>query len=83
MMQIEADKFRSAVNLTQDYYYTIEEKLIPDPPEKPFCHVGQAIDDGVPVEDLPPVFLKPDVPAGQPPAEESYPWLDKVFSLAL
>ena len=40
MMQIEADKFRSAVNLTQDYYYSIEEKLIPDPPEKPYANIG-------------------------------------------
>jgi len=83
MMQIEADKFRSAVNLTQDYYYSIEEKLIPDPPEKPYANIGQAIDDGIVPEDLPAIAIKPDTPAGQPPVDETYPWLDKIFSLAL
>lgn len=64
MMQIEADKFWSAVNLTHDYYYAIEEKLIPDPPEKPFINIGQSIDDGVPPEELPAITLWPEVPAG-------------------
>jgi len=54
--------------------------LIPDPIEKPFVNIGQAIDDGVPVEDLPPVQFKPepivnakDPSQNNPNPEETFP----------
>ena len=33
LMQTESDKFKSAVHMIQDYYYAIEDRLIPDAPE--------------------------------------------------
>lgn len=50
--------------MTQDYYYAIEEKLVPDAPEKPFVNVGQSIDEGVAPEEMPQVAVKPEIPAG-------------------
>lgn len=57
MMQIETDKFRAAVGLTNDYYTAIEEKLIADPSEKPVAHVYNGpVEENLPAEgELPPV----------------------------
>lgn len=82
MMQLEADKFRAAVNLTQDYYNAIEDKLISDPPEKPVAHIfNSPVEEGQPpaAEELPAIQVRTEVPEGQPKPDETYPRLDKYF----
>lgn len=32
LMQSEVDKFRSSIQILQDYYHAFEDKLIPEPP---------------------------------------------------
>lgn len=80
LMQGEIDKFRNSVNLLQDYYYAIEDKLIPDPSENLNYELVTVNDEGV-TEELPPVY---EVKAGEgSEAKESYPRLDKLFEKAL
>lgn len=77
LMQSEVDKFRSCTHLLQDYYYAIESRLVPDPPEK-LNYELVAVDENGQPEELPPVFEKVD--NGE---REVYPRLDKLFAKAL
>lgn len=79
MMQAEVEKFRNSTSLLQDYYYAIEERLVPDPPEKIYYEIVNRNEDGT-TEELPPVF---DNNGEGENAKEVYPRLDKLFERAL
>jgi len=48
-MQTEVDKFRTSVQLIHDYYHAIDEKLVPEAPEK---YQYEMVNEG---DELPPV----------------------------
>lgn len=79
LMQAEIDKFRNSANLLQDYYYAVENRLIPDPPEKLNYELVARNDDGT-TEELPPVFEREGEGEN---AKENYPRLNKLFEKAL
>ena len=77
MMQSEVDKFRSSIQIIQDYYHAFEDKLIP---EAPPLITQDLLAEG---EELPPVETLPE---GSDPllvASYTYPRLDKIFEKAL
>jgi hypothetical protein len=69
LMQNEVDKFRGLVQLLQDYYYAIEEKLIPEPPPAYTVDLITADDE------LPPIEAE-----GEP---DSFPRLDKLYERSI
>jgi hypothetical protein len=81
LMQAEIDKFRSSVFLIQDYYHAIEEKLVPDAPEKQNYSINYelvAVNEDGTTEELPPVYeISPE---GD---KEVYPRLAKLYERAL
>lgn len=77
LMQAEVDKFRNSVFLIQDYYHVIENKLVPDPPEKQNYELVAVNEDGT-IEELPPVYETS--PEGE---NEVYPRLNKLYERAL
>ncbi|CAI2385760.1 unnamed protein product [Moneuplotes crassus] len=79
MFQAEVDKFRNCANLLQDYYYAIEDRLVPDPPEKINYEIINRNEDGT-LEELPPVF---ETQEGEDGSKEAYPRLDKLFERGL
>jgi hypothetical protein len=80
LMQSEVDKFRSAVHLLQDYYYAIEDRLVPDPPETLNYELISYEEEGG-AEELPPVFQRSI--EDDETSTEIYPRLDKLFEKAL
>ena len=76
-MQAELDKFKVTVQILQDYYHAIEEKLIPE--AVPMSTVDLGFDDGdaVPIESL------PEGADATNPDLYTYPRLDKLLVLAL
>ena len=79
LMQAECDKFRNSASLIQDYYHAVENRLIPDPPEKLSYDLVTINEDGT-TEELPPVF---ETHGEEAEAKEVYPRLDKLFEKAL
>lgn len=79
LMQSEIDKFRTSALLLQDYYYAIEDRLVPDPPEQLNYELMVYSEEGG-TEELPPVFEKE---GDGPDAKETYPRLNKLFEKAL
>ena len=54
LMQAEVDKFKTQVQIIHDYYYAIEEKLIPEAPPASIVEIGFGESEEPPaVENLP------------------------------
>lgn len=77
-MQAEVDKFKTQVQIIQDYYHAIEEKLIPEAP--PAYTAEIAFPEG---EEPPLVEQLPE--NADPTKLESYvyPRLDRLLALAI
>ena len=69
LLQNEVDKFRGCVQLLQDYYCAVEDRVIPEPPTQA---TTELIGEG---EELPPVLAEGD--AG------SFPRLEKLYEKAI
>ena len=82
MIQAEVDKFRNSAHLLQDYYYSIEDRLVPDPPEKIHYEIISKNEDGT-IEELPPIFETVGESGEGEEAKEVYPRLDKLFERGL
>jgi hypothetical protein len=52
-MQAELDKFRISVQILQDYYHAIDDKLIPEAPSTATVELGFDDGDAPAVETLP------------------------------
>lgn len=77
LMQAEVDKFKSSIQIIQDYYHAFEDKLIPEP--APLV-TQDLVAEG---EELPAVETLPE---GSDPTNAglyTYPRLDKIFEKAL
>lgn len=72
LMQTEVDRFKSCIQLIHDYYHAIDEKLVPEAPEK---STVELVAEG---DELPPVEV---IPEGQIVGE--YPRLDELLKRAL
>lgn len=79
LMQAEVDKFRSCAQLIQDYYYAIEDRLVPDAPEKLNYELVTINDDGSTEEQAPVYESTPE----NHEVPETYPRLDKLYGKAL
>lgn len=77
LMQAELDKFKVTIQILQDYYHAIEEKLIPE--AAPISTVDLGFDDG----DAPPIESLPEGADATNPDLYTYPRLDKLLVLAL
>lgn len=77
LMQAELDKFKITVQILQDYYHAIEEKLIPE--AAPSATVDLGFDDG----DAPPIESLPEGADATNPDLYTYPRLDKLLLMAL
>jgi hypothetical protein len=76
-MQAELDKFKVSVQILQDYYHAIEEKLIPE--AAPMTTADLGFDDG----DAPAVETLPDGADAMNADVYTYPRLDRLLLLAL
>ena len=76
-MQAELDKFKISVQILQDYYHAIEEKLIPEAAQTVTVELG--FDDG----DAPLVESLPEGADQTNGDLYTYPRLDKLLLLAL
>lgn len=76
-MQTEVDKFRSSVQLIQDFYHAFEDKLVPELPQSATIDLVQ---EG---EELPPVEVLPEGSDSQAIELYTYPRLDVIFTRAL
>ena len=76
-MQSEVDKFKTVIQIIQDYYHAIEEKLIPEAPNATTVEIGFDGEEPPPVESI--------AEGLDPNKLESYtyPRLDKLLALAL
>lgn len=77
LMQAEVDKFKSSVQILQDYYHAFEDKLIPEPPP---MVTTDLIAEG---EELPPVEQLAEGSDASQVVSYQYPRLDKIFEKAL
>ena len=77
LMQSEVDKFKTSVQILQDYYHAIEEKLIPEAPAATSVEVGF---DG---EEPPPIEAIAEGVDSNKVENYTYPRLDKLLALAL
>jgi hypothetical protein len=72
LMQTEVDRFRTSIQLIHDYYHAVDEKLVPEAPEK---YQVELVAEG---EELPAVEA---IPEGQTTGD--YPRLDEILKRAL
>lgn len=77
LMQAELDKFKVSVQILQDYYHAIEERLIPE--AAPSTTVELGFDEG----DAPAVESLPEGADATNADLYTYPRLDKLLLLAL
>lgn len=83
-MQAETDKFRQAAHLVQDYYFSIENRLIPDAPERKIISIAQLTEEGkINEEEVPPISDKAEPTEEVPEPVETFPRLDKYLAIAL
>jgi hypothetical protein len=76
-MQAELDKFKVSVQILQDYYHAIEEKLIPE------AAPSTTIDLGFEEGEAPPIETLPDGSDAMNADLYTYPRLDRLLLLAL
>ena len=77
LMQAEVDKFKVSVQILQDYYHAIEEKLIPEAAPNTTAELG--FDEG----DAPAIEHLPDGQDASNADCYNYPRLDKLMAMAL
>lgn len=77
-MQAEVDKFKTSVQIVQDYYHAIEEKLVPEAP------AASSVEIGFPEGEEPPAVE--NLPEGADATKvESYtfPRLDRLLAMSI
>ena len=77
LMQAEVDKFKICIQILQDYYHAVEEKLIPEAPAASTVEIAFDGEEAPPIEQL---------AEGQDPNKlesYAYPRLDRLLALAL
>lgn len=77
LMQAEVDKFKSSIQILQDFYHAFEDKLIPEPPA---MITSDILGEG---EDLPAIEVLPEGADALNAGSYTYPRLDKIFEKAL
>ena len=77
LMQAECDKFKIEIQILQDYYHAIEEKLIPEAPAASTVELGF---DG---EEPPPIELIAEGVDPNKLENYTYPRLDRLLAMAL
>ena len=78
LMQAEVDKFKTSIQILQDYYHAVEEKLIPEAP--PAQMVDIVFPDG---EEPPEVEKLPEGSDNSKAESYSYPRLDRLLAMAI
>lgn len=77
LMQAELDKFKVSIQILQDYYHAVEEKLIPEAAPSTTAELG--FDEG----DAPAVESLADGQDSTNADVYNYPRLDKLIAMAL
>ena len=77
LMQSEVDLFKTEIQVIQDYYHAIEEKLIPEAP------LAQSVEIGFDGEEAPPIETIGENNDPTKLENYTYPRLDRLLALAL
>ena len=78
LMQAEVDKFKCQIQIIQDYYHAVEEKLIPEAPPATTVEIG--FPEG---EEPPAVENIPDGADATKVESYTYPRLDRILAMAI
>lgn len=78
LMQAELDKFKISVQLLQDYYHAIEDKILPDSPQANISELAFAEN-----EEPPPIEQKAEGADENLVESWQFPRLDKLLIMAL